>query len=431
MSLPIRLVDTSEITPFVPLGVLGYCLSRSHFLDPVFRDLHLPLKIVDHTPQEKLVGLLFSILIGCRSVSQSNTRLRPDLALARAWGWEHFAEQSSIARTLDAFETEHLVELRCGSEKLFRQESQVFRHLFGKDWLWFDLDFSPLPISKHAEGSRKGKMGEKNSYGRQLARVHAPQYHETLFSHLYPGNQQNIPAYIPVLQSLDQFLAFTAEQKLCTILRTDAGFGSDDNIDYALDENWQILTKGFSGQRAMSLVRKADPQSWFDLGKKRWVMKVQNPPTYIRPVQFLLLRWLTEQEKEKQATVICSILEWSLEEVIAHYDDRGSCETEIQADKGGLKLEQRRKKHLAAQEALVLITDLAHNLLAWATRWAFPGGAFAALGTERLIEDVFAIPGRLLFEQNELKEVQLNQEHPYAAEVAEGLQQLLRHFDLR
>jgi hypothetical protein len=52
--------------------------------------------------------------------------------------------------------------------------------------------------------------------------------------------------------------------------------------------------------------------------------------------------------------------------VIAYYDARGACETEIQADKGGLLLSRRRKKVLAAQETLVLLTDLAHNLLAWA-----------------------------------------------------------------
>jgi hypothetical protein len=69
------------------------------------------------------------------------------------------------------------------------------------------------------------------------------------------------------------------------------------------------------------------------------------------------------------------------------YDQRGACETQIQADKGGLKLTQRRKQCLPAQEALVLLTDLAHNLLAWTVHWMALEPPLAAFGTTRLIED--------------------------------------------
>jgi len=30
-------------TNFAPLGVVGYCLTRTHFLAPVFTDLALPI----------------------------------------------------------------------------------------------------------------------------------------------------------------------------------------------------------------------------------------------------------------------------------------------------------------------------------------------------------------------------------------------------
>jgi hypothetical protein len=111
----------------------------------------------------------------------------------------------------------------------------------------------------------------------------------------------------------------------------------------------------------------------------------------------LVLRWNTAQGAVKHATVVCSVVAWSYAEVIAAYDDRGACETEIQADKDGLKLERRRKKHLAAQEALILLTDLAHNLLAWAPRCMFVGEPLAKFGPLRLTEDVFSLPGRLFF----------------------------------
>ena len=162
----IRLTKMPQDTNFAPLGVLGYCLARTNFLAPVFADLALPMKEVDHAPTAKLLDVLVSILAGCRAISQVNTRIRPDLALAHAWGRERFAEQSNLTRTLDAFTDEHVTQLRQGNEALFRRESRVLRHNFAQGWLWLDIDLTSLSASKHAEGSTKGKIGgEKTSMG--------------------------------------------------------------------------------------------------------------------------------------------------------------------------------------------------------------------------------------------------------------------------
>jgi hypothetical protein len=296
------------------------------------------------------------------------------------------------------------------------------------EWLWLDIDLTPLPISKHAEGSTKGKFGKKGRYGRQLARVHAPQYHETLFSRVYPGKQESSPAYVPTLTALETFLDLTPAQKQRTVLRSDAGFGSDANVNHALTAQWQVLTKNKGGRRPQAFARKVADGDWQSLGSDRWVAQAVAPPTYVRPAQCLVLRWLTPSALVKYAIVLCSITTWAMAETIAHYDDRGACETEIQADKGGLKMERRRKKRLAAQEALILLTDVAHNLLAWVPQWMFPGEPLADFGTTRLVEDVFHLPGRLFFHHERLSEVQLNRLHPHAEAVAAGLERLLSHF---
>lgn len=232
------------------------------------------------------------------------------------------------------------------------------------------------------------------------------------------------------MQSTQDFLQLTPQQKAHTIVRSDSGFGADYNIDYVLDSGFHILTKGYGGKRSLRLLKEVQPTDWIDLGNNRWVTQAVNPPSYIRPVQYLLLRWLSEGGLIKHSTVICSVMEWSLPEVIAYYDDRGSCETEIQADKGGLKLCKRRKMRLDAQEALILLTDLAHNLLAWALEWMFPAGLLTTFGTTRLLEDVFAVTGMLTFdERDRLLEIGLNREHPYSEAVLDGLHRLLDHFE--
>jgi hypothetical protein len=319
-------------------------------------------------------------------------------------------------------------QLRHGSEALFRHESRALRHDFDKDLLWLDIDLTPLPISKHAEASTKGKFDQKNRYGRQLARVHAPQYHETLFSQVYPGKQESSPTYVPTVAALDAFLGLTPEQKRRTVLRSDAGFGSDANVNYALTDHWQVLTKNKGGRRPEAFARQVAAGDWLALRPDRWVAVAVAPPTYVRPVTCLVLHWLTANERSKYAIVLSSLTSWTITETVAHYDDRGGCETEIQADKGGLRMERRRKRRLAAQEAVILLTDIAHNLLAWVTWWMFANEPLAGFGTTRLIEDVLQVPGRLFFDDDRLTEVHLNRQHPHADAVASGLERLLTHF---
>ena len=199
-------------------------------------------------------------------------------------------------------------------------------------------------------------------------------------------------------------------------------------MNYALSSGWQVLAKGKGGRRPQAYARQMPVDAWQDMGQARWLAPITSPPTYIRPTQHWLLRWQTETGLFKYSTLVCSIMDWSGADILAHYDDRGRCETEIQADKGGLNLERRRKKQQPAQEMLILLTDVAHNLLAWTSQWMFPQGRLAKFGTTRLIEDVLCLPGRLLFQNHRLVEVQLNQLHPHAAVVAEGLERLLARF---
>jgi hypothetical protein len=225
------------------------------------------------------------------------------------------------------------------------------------------------------------------------------------------------------------FLDLSATQKGRVIVRSDAGFGSDANVNSVLQEGWQVVTKSSGGRRPAALARQVADDAWIELrADDRWVARVPPPLDLVRPVQWLALRWRTQRAQVKQSALVCSLLDWSPTEVIRHYDDRGACETEIQADKYGLGLARRRKHVLSAQEALILLTDLAHNLLAWVSPWMFPSGRLATFGPTQLIHDVLAIPGRLIFSDQHLVEVQLNELHPYAAEVVLGLERLLDHF---
>lgn len=187
----------------------------------------------------------------------------------------------------------------------------------------------------------------------------APQYHETLLSLLYPGNQTSEKSLHKTVQMVEQLLQMhERHQRDRVLIRLDAGFGSDPNINWLLHRGYQVLSKGKSGKRAAAFARQVT--QWQQLGEGKWIAPA--PPhlchRYYCCTQTVMLRWYKQRSGQcKHALLICSLLDHDLIHISQLYDDRASRENEIKADKVGLLLPRRRKKQLNAQEALVLLTD--------------------------------------------------------------------------
>ena len=105
------------------------------------------------------------------------------------------------------------------------------------------------------------------------------------------------------------------------------------------------------------------------------------------------------------------------------YDRRGgAAQTSFKGDKQGLFLAKRNKRSFAAQQMLVLLTQLAHKLLIW-TRNALPDTppAVRHLGILRLVRDLLSIPGQVeLDAQGPLLALTLNQPSPFAAALLQA-----------
>jgi len=144
------------------------------------------------------------------------------------------------------------------------------------------------------------------------------------------------------------------------LIRLDAGFGSDPNVNWLLHRGYQVLSKGKSGKRAAAFARQVE--QWQPLNESKWIAlaPLHLCHRYYRRTQTVMLRWYNPRRDQfKHALLICSLLDRDLIQINQLYDDRASIENEIKADKAGLLLPRRRKKQLNAQEALVLLTDLA------------------------------------------------------------------------
>lgn len=429
MVVPIVLEPLATYTQYAPLAVLGYCITRTGFLAPVWDALEWPMKVIEHRPTDKLQDVLVSMLAGLATIAAVNTHLRPDLTLSAAWQRRQFAEQSTLADTLNALGPDQLRQLRLGSEALFRRHSRTVRHDFAHHWLMLDVDPTGLLASRNAQGSCKGYIaGAVNRYGRQLQRISVPTYHENLYSALYPGNQQAMSILQPAILAAETLLDLRPDQRQRTIIRTDAAAGTDHNINWLLWRHYQVLCKGFSGSRAVSWARQVAPAAWLeDAPRRRWIAWAPHPARFGRHINVFVLRW-QGNEQMRHGTLLSSLLPLTPVATLRLYDGRGAMEVEIKADKQGLHLPKRRKKSFQAQEGLALLTDLAHNLLSWTHHWILEAGPFDSFGTQRMVDELLCIPGRLEIREGKLAKVALLDSHPYAAEMRLALGQLLALF---
>ena len=162
MSIQISLEKAAQQCQCVPLAVVGYCFTRSQLLRPLWSELDLEMKSVEHSVTDKLQDILLAVLSGCRSLAEVNTRLRSEPLLATAWHRTTIADQSTLSRLLDALQPEQNDQLRAGNVRLLKQYSPLRHHNWQRAVI-LDVDGTSLLASKRAEGSTKTWISGKKT----------------------------------------------------------------------------------------------------------------------------------------------------------------------------------------------------------------------------------------------------------------------------
>jgi hypothetical protein len=402
---------------------LGHYLTQKKVFQPL-EQVRLPQKTVKYSPTQKLITALIGILAGCKALYQLNVKVRPDRPLQAAFGWECCADQSTVSETLDCFTAETVTQLRMAGEAIQRQQSGVFAHDYENELLILEVDLTGLGASQNAEGSTKGYFpGKRNRRGRQLLRVAAPQYEEVLFERLYPGNTSSREVLKEALSEMERILGLDEAKRKRTLIRLDGGFGTDENLNWLCWRGYQFIVKGYSGSRAKKVAATVPEGDWRGGPTPGQELGVPaQPHRYGRRIVTVARRWRDENGKLYQDLLITTLMDLSPEEIAKLYDQRGGMEVDIRGDKRGLHLEGWRKKRFYAQEALVLLAQLAHNLLVWYKRWFLSGTKAAGLGVERLLEEVLAMPAQIRVGRWRARvRLLLPTLHPWASAVAKGI----------
>ncbi|MBI5648910.1 MAG: transposase [Chloroflexi bacterium] len=445
------MTESNHSTSSASLAMLGLQFQHWQIWPVVSHHVKIKQKIRMHTPLEKLQDCFVNILAGGHGLVEINTRLRADPGLQRAFGRATCAEQSTISDTLNACTPENVQQMQQALAQLIRQHSQTFRHAYSKQWQLFDIDMTGLCAGRLGEGVTKGYFAHrKNARGRQLGRVIGTHYDEVITERLFPGKRQLEKSLLELVDATSATLELDENKRKNTLLRIDGGGGSEANINALLARQYQVLVKVHNWQRARKLAETV--QEWWCDPKvpEREVGWVRQPYDYVRATQQLAIRKRKNKDEWSYAVIVSSVSNRILQQLngqrvskklaererawlILHaYDLRGGgAETQNKSDKQGLGLAKRNKHKFAAQEMLVLLAQLAHNLVIWtrnALARATPG--LAKYGIHRMVRDVLRIPGQIRFDAVGKVQITLSENHPLAQKVLNGFRAWLPRDDL-
>lgn len=161
MKIEFGLTDGPFNTQFAPLAALLAYYQQNQVLAPL-ENVALQIKTRDFSPVSKLKQVLVSILAGCETLTAFNSELDGEVDLAVIWGWERFADQSTLSRTLDALTLMNIEQLRTATTAIWRSIS-LTRQRDWRGFLLLDFDLSGLPCSPRAEASQKGYFSGKKT----------------------------------------------------------------------------------------------------------------------------------------------------------------------------------------------------------------------------------------------------------------------------
>src|SRR6266487_3182782 len=440
------ILATKTFTGSASLAAVGIKLAELKLFEPIAHQVQIAQKTIKDRPSDTLYDAFISILAGAQGLVEITTRLRADVGLQRAFGRSRCAEQSVVQDTLNACTAENVQQMEQAIDSMYRQQSQGYQHTYQASFQVLDVDMSGLPCGPKAAFATTGYFAtQRNRRGRQLGRVLASQYGEVVVDRLFDGKTQLTRALQPLLLATEETLQLDEDKRRQTIVRVDAGGGSLGDVNWLLARGYLVHGKDYSGKQAKRLANSvvdwyADPhQPEREFG---WVSETTD--AYVRPVKRIAVRCRKQDGEFTYGVLISaasahnvlvltgqplSLLDNPAAVRLSYvifYDQRGGgVETSFKGDKQGLGMSKRSKKRFEAQQMLMLLGSLAHNVIIWARGW-LTVPTLHHYGMLRMVRDVLHISGFLVFDAaGQIIQLVLNQAAPLAPALVHPLRSLL------
>jgi hypothetical protein len=422
--------STTMTTSRASLCALGESLRRHCFFAPLREQVQIPQKTVRYRPIEKVLDGLLGMLCGAKTISQSHGTIRVDPAVQRAFGRTGCAEQSTIARTLQASTAETVAQLERVSWYDLKRYGQTPHHRYAERLLWVDVDVTPLPIGAQAEGSERTWMGRNRSKtGRKVLRWTASDYREMLHETLLRGKASAGPALKAALGELETRLGWTRERRQHVVLRLDGGFGTTEVLNGLRSRGYQVVAKISHSGRVHKLRQAIGPwQATSSPGRE--IAAVLKPHRFCRTTRQWVIRTPKDKGGYQYAVLVTTLTDEEPVTLADAYDGRAMIEATFGQDKQALGLATRRQRRWEAQQTVLLLARLAHHLLLWGKRWLsrVPSTRrrLQGYGLVRLLRDVWAVPGVIRWRRGWMVSVHFSPLHPLATPLQASFSALFR-----
>lgn len=436
------------------LAWLGLRFQEMGIWKMLTNQIEIQQRIHVHTPMEKLMDEFINILSGGCGTVEINTRIRPDRVVQLGFGRWVCAEQSTVNRTLDACDDNTVKQTRQALGQITQQHGYSLKHDYAKRLQIVDIDLTGIPCGKQGELAETGYFpgAQHNRHGRQLGRVTTSLYDEIISQRLYAGRQRLDQCLSELLADTEQVLGLSdndsdhQSKRKNTVIRIDAGGGTDEHINYCLNRNYLLMTKVFNWKRVKKLADTVHTWTADPVLPHRQLSWVGLPHPYLGVTRQLAVRHLKKNGEWAYSVLVFNLSDdqlvallnidapapsailQSMLNALHFYDQRGGgIETQNKVDKQGLAIGHRNKHSFMAQDMLILLAQLAHNFIIWIrNQLSQVNPRFSQFSMTRMTRDVFHIPGTLSLSldafdpDNSVRSLSpsllLNPRHPYAAD---------------
>ncbi len=161
MSLKFEKTKELTNTQYAPLAALMAYYEAQKVFEPL-QSVTSTTQKGDFDLADKLEQVVISILSGCTTISEVNTKLRPERIFAQVKRISGFAEQSTLSIALNQLSQMNIEQLGQAVRQISDRCSCTRTH----DWrglLMFDFDLSGLPCGKEAQAAKKGYFAGKKT----------------------------------------------------------------------------------------------------------------------------------------------------------------------------------------------------------------------------------------------------------------------------
>lgn len=418
------------------LGIVAQQMKRMKIWETIEAEVVIKQKQVRYRPSDKLKVAFINSLCGSKAIVSINQQVRPNREVWGMFGLKACAEQSTVSRTLAACDQESVSGLRQAVGHILRRYSRAYHHAYGQQIQVMDIDVSGLPSSGHGEGVEWGYCDQvgRVTRTRQLGRVLATRYDEMLVEQLAAGTQQLGGMLHELIHQSEDLLDLDANRRHRTLIRVDSGGGDEADVNWLLGRGYLILLKMAGSSRAAKLARQIPASAWLNDPRQphRQLAWLPSGIVYATPTQQVVERRTSSRDKSVHYSVLVTNASPALLAQLAPddlplsgdarllqlayaYDQRsGALETFNRLDKQALGLHHPYTHSFYAQQVLLLLAQLAHNLLIWIADRLRPHLS-SPIGLQRLLRDGLSISGMLYFDHHGyLAILVLNALHPLA-----------------